>query len=188
MSNSSWRQIASVAKVSGTALTASTTATSILPAAMRCTFQPTQVQLGTLIAIELRGQASTVVTTPGTLTIDVRFGSTTVLCTTGAMGLITTAQTNANWSYKAFLTCRSEGNSTNSTIIGMGEFGSRILLGSSAVGTSQGTSAYQWPDTAPAVGTGFDDTVANTIDVFATWSLSNANSIQVLGGFIDLCN
>jgi hypothetical protein len=36
------------------------------------------------------------------------------------------------------------------------------------------------PNVSPAVGTGFNSTLLNTLDLFATWSLNNANSIQVL--------
>jgi hypothetical protein len=38
---------------------------------------------------------------------------------------------------------------------------------------------HMLPNAAPAVGTGFDSTVDMVLDLFGTWSLNNANSIQV---------
>ena len=37
------------------------------------------------------------------------------------------------------------------------------------------------PNATPAVGTGFSSVAAFTVDLFATWSLNNANSIQSHG-------
>jgi hypothetical protein len=39
---------------------------------------------------------------------------------------------------------------------------------------------------APANGSGFDNGASQLIDLLATWSISNANSIQVQAGHIDL--
>jgi len=35
------------------------------------------------------------------------------------------------------------------------------------------------PNTTPAVGTGFDSTVSMVVDMFGTFSLNNANAIQL---------
>jgi hypothetical protein len=59
--------------------------------------------------------------------------------------------------------------------MGIGRFTSESVVGSAA-GTALTTML---PATAPVVGTGFDSTVTNVVDLFGTWSLSNANSIQV---------
>src|SRR5258707_628030 len=54
------------------------------------------------------------------------------------------------------------------------------LLNAPAVGTTQGVGVAPLPDTAPVVGTGFDSTLTQTVDLFATWSISNAaNSLTL---------
>jgi hypothetical protein len=178
MSSNSWNQTLITAQVDGTALTNTTTATSLLPAAAKFTMPANYLKIGDVIRIKARGRVSTVVTTPGTLTLDVRFGSTVVF-NGGAMNLNTTAQTNATWVLDVDLVVRSIGASTTATVLGVGEWKSRAIIGSAAV-ASGGVPVTPLPDTAPAVGTGFDSTTSFTIDLFGTWSVANAaNSIQV---------
>jgi hypothetical protein len=59
------------------------------------------------------GVNSNVVTTPGTLTVRVRWGGVagTVLLATAAQGLDTTAHTNALWNCYAHIVCRTAGSS-----------------------------------------------------------------------------
>jgi hypothetical protein len=61
--------------------------------------------------------------------------------------------------------------------MGAGRWLSRASLNAPAVGTTTGVGEVLLPDTAPAVGTGFDSTVANIADLFAQFGTSNANSI-----------
>jgi hypothetical protein len=50
----------------------------------------------------------------------------------------------------------------------------------SPAASAGGISAEPWQTSAPVVGTGFDTTIANLIDLTGTWSVSSAsNSIQV---------
>lgn len=167
----------------GAALASSTTATSLLPAAAHFTLPSGFFsQVGKTLRVKARGRISTVVTTPGTLTLDVRFGtiaSPIVVFNGGAMNLNVTAQTNATWEFEADLVCRALGQGTSANVLGIGRFTSRALIGSAAVAAGYPGSALL-PDTAPAVGTGFDSTITNVVDLFATWSVSNAaNSIQL---------
>lgn len=179
MSTQGWQETLITAQVDGTALASSTAATSLLPPAARYALPSNFFAvIGKRIRITARGRISTVVTTPGTLTLDIRLG-TTVVFNGGAMNLNVTAQTNASWLFEAELLCRSIGASTTATLIGVGSFTSRAIIGSAAVAAG-GVTVTPLPDTAPAVGTGFDSTVTNYVDLFGTWSVSNAaNSIQV---------
>jgi hypothetical protein len=173
----SWEQALITAQGDGTALANSTTATSILPAASKLVL-PANFLPGPGSALRLRatGRMSTVVTTPGTLTLDLRFGSTVVF-NGGAMNLNTTAQTNASWWLDLILTCRAIGATAN--LHGMGQFTSRGLVGSPAVAAGSAGQVLL-PDTAPAVGNNFDSTATQAVDLFATWSVANAaNSIQL---------
>jgi hypothetical protein len=176
MSTYSWDQTLITAQVDGTALASSSSATSILPAAAKFTLPANFLAIGSSFRVKATGRVSTLVTSPGTLTLDLRLGAV-IAWNGGAMTLNTTAQTNATWTFEAFLTVRAIGASTSANLIGCAEWKSRAIVGSAAAG-SGGTPSLILPDTAPAVGTGFDSTATQVIDMFATWSVNNAaNSI-----------
>src|SRR6202166_9771 len=81
----------------GTALASSTTETSILPnSGYECTLGAGRLKIGAAIMFAFSGRISTVVTTPGTLTLTLRFGSIDVF-SSGALPLNVTAQTNVPW-------------------------------------------------------------------------------------------
>jgi hypothetical protein len=132
--------------------------------------------IGKTLRVKASGRISTVVTSPGTLTLDVRFGST-VVANGGAMNLNTTAQTNATWLLEMLLTCRAIGATAN--LMWTGEWKSRAIIGSAAVAAG-GVTVTPLPDTAPAVGSNFDSTATQAVDLFATWGTANAsNSITL---------
>jgi hypothetical protein len=169
------------AQVDGTALTNSTTATSILPTSSVFTLPSNFFYIGKKMRIKASGRISTVVTTPGNLTLDVRLGTLAtpiIVWNGGASALNIVAQTNASWMLEVELTCRAIGSGTAANLIGLGQWVSRASLNAPAVGTTTGVGAVLLPDTAPAVGTGFDSTITNVLNLFATFSVANAaNSI-----------
>lgn len=174
--NQTWDQVLVAAQGDGSALGNSTTATSILPTAAKFTLPANFFDHpGQVLRLNAWGRVSNIVTTPGTLTLDVRFGSTVVF-NGGAMALNTTAKTNVSWRLIAMLTCRSVGSGTAATLFGMGDWCSE-----SAVGSASGVANDMMiPASAPAVGTGFDSTASQVVDLFATWSIANAgNTIQL---------
>jgi hypothetical protein len=58
-----------------------------------------------------------------------------------------------------------------------GIWSSEAVIGS-ALPSVGGAGAHMLPiSTAPAVGTGFDSTASQAVNLFGTWSLNNANSI-----------
>jgi len=175
MSMQTWGETLVSAQSDGTALTNSTTATSILPAAAKFTIPANYFAIGRVLRLNAWGRISNVVTTPGNLTLDMRFGSTVVF-TGGAMALNTTAKTNVAWRAIIMLTCRSIGSGTSATLLGQGDWCSE-----SATGSASGVANdILMPASAPAVGTGFDSTASQTVDLFATFSIANAaNSIQL---------
>lgn len=193
MSLNTWSETLITAQIDGTALASSTTPTSIIPPAARFTLPSNFFSvIGKSIRVKAFGRISTVVTTPGNLTLDVRFGTVAVpivVFNGGASALNVAAQTNAAWDFEATLTCRAIGASTTANMIGVGKFISRASLNAPAVGTTTGVGTVLLPDTAPAVGTGFDSTITNVVDLFATFSVSNAaNSIQVHGYTLEALN
>lgn len=188
MASYGFRQRVLEVREDGTALTNSTTATSLLPGSGSEAFVGAgQLRPGSVIAFDFSGRISTVVTTPGTLTLALRFGSTDVF-SSGAMSLNTTAQTNVHWRLFGELVCRATGLSTSTTLFPKGcAFKSHAVIGSPAP-TAGGAGEHLLPyNTAPAVGTGFDFSTSLLIALFGTWSVASAsNSIQVQAGSIDI--
>jgi hypothetical protein len=161
----------------GTALTNSTTATSILPAQAKYTLGAGFLDvIGKQLMVKARGRISTVVTTPGTLTLDIRLGAV-IVATSSAMVLSTSAKTNVTWELEWLLTLRAVGASTTANFMHSGRWTSEAAGATTVAGEAK---CILMPTSAPAVGTGFDSTAAQTVDMFATWSVANAsNSIQV---------
>lgn len=162
----------------GAALTNSTTPTSLLPVIARPTLPANYLFAGKMFRVRASGRISTVVTTPGTLALDLRLGAVNVFGS-GAMALNVVAQTNVNWEYDALLTVRAVGATTTANVLGQGTWRSHAVIGAPAP-TAGGAGVHMLPfNAAPVVGTGFDSTAAQLVDLFATWSVANAaNSIQ----------
>lgn len=179
MSTLGYAQCLVSSQVDSTALSNSTTATSIIPAAARFAIPANFFYIGKQLLVKASGRIGTVVTTPGNITFDFRLGvqgTPIVVFNGGATALNVTAQTNATWDLEMLLTCRAIGASTSANIIGTGKWISRASLNAPAVGTTTGVGTVLLPDTAPAVGTGFDSTVVNMADLFATFSIANASN------------
>jgi hypothetical protein len=167
----------------GTALTNSTTATSLLPAHAKWNMPAgwAGATPGRKLLLRATGRISTVVTTPGTLTLAFRLGPTSniVAATSQAFALNTVAKTNTTWTLDLLMTVRAVGSSTSANIMANGVFASEAVIGS-PLQSAGGIGSLPWQASAPAVGTGWDSTVANIADLYATWSVANAaNSIQL---------
>jgi hypothetical protein len=176
----------------GPSLSASTAATSILLGAAKLTLPPGYFgTIGKAVRITAYGRVSNIVTTPGTLTLDVRMGPTSniVVFNGGAMQLSTTAHTTVPWRMQVDLTCRSIGNSTTATLFGQGVMTSQALSLTAVADSTTTPATLLLPNSTPAVGTGFDSTVAMVVDLFATFSINNAgNLIQTHGYFFESLN
>ena len=179
-----WEESLITAQIDSTNLTASNTATSILPPAAAFTLPANYFSIGKMIRISFTGRLGNIVTTPGTLTLDVRFGSLAtpiVVFNGGAMQLSSTAHTTLPFWADVLLTCRAIGATTSANMMGQGRvFGQAISFTVNAdLATSNTVGGTLFPNTTPAVGTGFDSTIANVVNVFGTFSLNNANAILV---------
>jgi len=175
MSFQSWRETLIWSAVDGAALTASTTPTSILHASAKCALPANFFYVGRRLTLKACGRVSNIVTAPGTLTLDVRLGGV-IVANGGAMALNIVAKTNVPWMLQWELTCRAIGATTTANIMHQGIWSSESVIGS-ALPTAGGAGQHMLPNAAPVVGTGFDSSAAQTLDLFATWSLNNANSI-----------
>lgn len=172
-----FNQLLAEAQGDGAALVSSTSETSLLPGAAKVTLQANFFdRIGKIIRMRAAGRISTVVTTPGTFTFRAKLGSIAVF-NSGAINLNTVAQTNGSWELIIEMVVRALGNSTNANLLGTGRWSSRAIVGAAAAAAG-GVGEIILPDTAPAVGSGFDSTVDQVVDLTGQWSVSNAaNSI-----------
>jgi hypothetical protein len=177
----SWQSLLISQQVDGTALNTSTTETTILAPQAKLTLPANFLTYaGQTLRIRAMGRVSNIVTTPGTLTFRVKMGPTATIAvaSSGALALNVAAKTNVTWILDWDLVVRTVGGSTTATVMHSGAWQSESVIGSPAAGAG-GAAAHIFPASAPAVGTGFDSTVTNLIDLTAQWSVSNAaNSIQ----------
>ena len=177
-----WQQLKNVVG-DGTAVASSTSQTSLLTGSPGASDGVYKLNGGTLqvnseLLIRAGGRVSTQAAGGGTLTFTVKIGSVNALVSQ-AMATNATAQTNQTWWLEIHATCRQVGSVAQCLLMWTGRFESRAVVGSGAAG-STGVGALLIPETAPAVGTGFDSTIDNAIDLQSTWSVNNASySIQL---------
>src|SRR6266404_5028435 len=96
----SFYEVLITSQIDGTALTASTTPTSIIPPAARFTLPSNFFAIGKSIRVKASGRISNVVTSPGNITLDIRFGTVAtpiVVWNGGATALNILVNTNATW-------------------------------------------------------------------------------------------
>lgn len=162
----------------GTAISASTTAASLLPATV--SLPASYIQAGSVFKIVAAGRISNVVTTPGTLTLDLRLGGN-VVATSPAMGLNVVAKTDVGWLLEWWFTARTGG--TAATLMHQGRFTSESVVGS-AVPSVGGNGSLLFQASAPAVGTAFDATVPQVLDFFGKFSVNTSGTAITCHQFI----
>jgi hypothetical protein len=172
------------ARSDGASLASFTTAVSALPSHARYPMDPADWYEGRLLKITWAGRIGNVVTTQPTFTFEVRLGPTSTITafTTGALLTSTTAHTTLPIYGEILLTRRALGAGTSANLMGQSWVISRALLdlGATADITTLGHPTLIAPETAPAVGTGFDSTIQNLLDFFVACSASNAaNTFQL---------
>lgn len=173
----SWVECLVASTVDGPTITAAG-AVTCLPSHAVVTVPANFFFIGKVLRITMAGRMSNAVTTPGNFTIDVRSGPTSniIVFNAGALLLSTTAHTTLPFMWRALLTCRAVGNGTTANLMGQS-----MLTGQppsvTAVADASATTmnTLMGPNVTPVVGTGFDSTVANTINVFCNPSLSTAS-------------
>lgn len=169
-----------VQHAAGTLFNTYTTAKTVIPATSLITLPANYIKINTAFEIYAAGALSNIVTTPGTVTMQVMMGSIAVY-TTGAIQLNATAHTLLPFELTVRLTCRAVGSSTSANFIGKGYLqGIHFTLTAGQVDAVNTGGTFSVPATAPAVGTGFDSTIANVLDFWNGFSISDAgNGIRV---------
>lgn len=171
----------------GTQISNSTTETIICP---DFSIPAYFMGVGRTLLIEASGVCSNVVTTPGTLTMRVRWGGVagTILCQTAALGLDTTAHTNAAWRLTAVITCRSTGSS--GTFLSYGTFDIYNVLSSTAsnlLPNLMGSAGN--PGTSANAAVTVDTTTAKLLSVTAQFSVAtNPTNLTCQQRIISLLN
>lgn len=164
-----------IASTDGPTLTAAAAATCI-PVASRLTLPNNYWTIGKQWKVKLAGRISCAATTPGTARFDLRLGpsGTIIAFDSLAMGLNVVAKTNVPWFLEVDLTCRSVGNAALTTLFGIGKFTSEAVVGA-PLPSAGGNGVLTCGPVAPAVGTGFDNTAANAVDMFFTQTVATGS-------------
>lgn len=173
MSLQTWQETLITAQGDGSALTAAAAA-SCLPAAAKFTLPANYFSaVGKTIRITATGRISCVVTTPGTARYDVRMGGT-VVADTAAMSLNIVAKTNVPWMLQLVLTARAIGSSGN--LMWGGLWTSEAGINTAVPTTGPGPGGFNLPfNSAPAVGSSFDTTASQVVDLFFTQTVATGS-------------
>lgn len=174
MSLQTWQETLVSSQVDGATLTAAAAA-SCIPAAALVTIPAGYWQIGRMMKVTAYGRISCAVTTPGTARFQVRHAAISIF-DSGALNLNIVAKTNVPWWLEIIMTCRAIGSGTSANVFGFGNFQSEAVVGSPA-NTAGGNGSLVCPVGAPAVGTGFDSTIANIQDLFFTQTVGTGSLI-----------
>lgn len=170
-----WRQVIINSQVDGTAVTAAA-ATTLLPAAAKETLVANFFDtVGQMLHIKATGRISSVITSPGTMTFDVRLGGTVVFNGLAILLDTVAAHTNVGWRLDIWMTLRVIGAAAN--FMGYGEWVCEDILGVPATAPKGVLTAVLPWNTPPVVGSNFDATAAQQLDLFCTPTVATG-SIQ----------
>lgn len=135
---------------------------------------------GKMIRVTVRGGFSNIVTTPGTTVFQIMMG-TIAAWSSGNIQLNATAHVLLPFTLVVDLRCDTIGTGTVAKLLGMGTLnGVHFTKTAAQVDGVNTETTIQVPVTAPAVGTGFDSTIANLLDFWTGFSISNVgNGVQV---------
>lgn len=141
------------------------------------TLTPIQLLPGSYLEIDFLAAVSNRVTGPDTFTINVKLGSV-IAFTTGAITLTTTAHTNIPLWGSIGLQVQAVGNGTLSQLKGVCRMQGQMVQQGGTAGADSATlsNTVIYPNTAPALGTGFDGTVGNTLDFHTAQSFSGSGN------------
>lgn len=163
MSLQSWQETLVTAQVDGPTLTAAATASCIPPAALRTLPANFFDTVGKTIRIKATGRISSLITTPGTARYDVRFGGTVVMDSLAILLDTVAGHTTVGWTLELVGTCRTIGTSAN--LFWQGTWTSEDLLGVPATAPKGVLTAILPWNAAPAVGSTFNSTVSQLVDM-----------------------
>lgn len=168
----------------GTLLATYTTAKSVINPQALLVIPAGYLQIGDVFEIDVMGAISNIVTTPGLMNFQVKMGPTAniVAFDTGNIQLNATAHTTLPFWLKILLTLRSDGPGASAAQFIGQAFAHGVMFTRTAaqVDGVNSETLISGPAIAPALGTAFDNTIANIMDLWAGFTISAAgNGIQV---------
>jgi hypothetical protein len=189
MSLQTWQETIVNQVASGSALASYTTAKSVINPQALVTLPPGYLTVGKMLRIKVQGGISNIVTSQRTFTFQVMMGSI-IVHTSGAILTTTTAHTLIPFDYEVLLRVDSVGSGTTAKFLGQGILRGIMFVISGAVGDpTAGVGTIMCPNTAPAVGTGFDSTIANILDFWVGLSANEATTgIQIYNYLVEALN
>lgn len=189
MPKQAWAQGLATQRGQGTLFTGYTTAKTVINQEALYPIGANALSLGDSFHVSVKGGISNIVTTPGTITFQIMFGSI-VVWSSGAIQLNATAHTTLPFSLEVDLIVQLLNTTVGGAIAKL--MGIGVLTGvmfTKTAGQTDGAnseSVITVPVTAPALGTAFDSTIGQTMDFWAGFSISNAgNGIQVASYRVD---
>jgi hypothetical protein len=174
MSQQTWAETLVTSIVDGPTLTAAAAASCIPPGSV-ITLPNNFWYIGRQLEIEATGRISSVITTPGTARFDVRMGAVVAFDSLAILLDSVAGHTNVGWYLRILLTCRAVGASTSTTLFGQGTWTCEDILGVPATAPKGVLTAILPWNSAPAVGTGFSNVAANTVDMFFTQTVATGS-------------
>lgn len=169
-------QILASQKAAGVAANTYTTAKSILNPTELVTLPANYLTIGSKLRIRALLALSNIVTTPGTFVIQANLGSIAVF-SSGNIQLNATAHTTLPLDVEIEMRVDSIGSGTAAKFMGRGKMtGIQPTLTAAQTDAANTSGSFILPVTTPAVGTGFDSTIANILDFYVGFSISNAGN------------
>lgn len=166
MSKQTWQETLVESQIDGAAVTAASE-TSLLPAAAKFTIPANFFdRAGRRMRIKAAGKISSVITTPGTARFKVKLGSVAVFDGLAILLDTVAAHTDVGWVLEIEMTQRVVGASAS--FIGHGKWTCEDILGVPATAPKGVLTAILPWNSAPAVGSTFDSTAAQVLDLTFT--------------------
>lgn len=182
-----YSQLLACQHAAGTLLNTYTTAKSVINPQALYTVQPNGLRVGDYLRVRAAGGLSSVVTSQRTFTFQVMMGSI-VVHASQALITTTTAHVLIPFEYEVWLRLDSEGSGTAAKFLSQAKATGIMFPISGAVADPTATvGTIMAPATAPAVGTGFDSSIANILDFWVGLSASEATTgIQIYQYTVEL--
>lgn len=186
-----YSQILKTQHAAGTLFNTYTTAKTVINAQALTVIPAGFLQIGDILRITARGGISNIVTTPGLMNFQVKLGPTAniVVADTGNVQLNATAHTTLPFSLEFLLTLRSDGPGATAAQFMVQARLEGVMFTRTAAQTDGANTetVIHGPATAPALGTAYDSTVANILDLWAGFTISNAgNGVQIQQYMVEL--
>lgn len=187
-----YSQLLSCQHAAGTAFASYTTAKSVINPQAVCVIPGNFLRIGDYLRIRASGGLSNVITTQCQFTFSVQMGpaipTTIVVHTSQALLTTNVAHTLIPFEYEVVMRLDSEGSGTTAKFLSQGMVsGIMFPISGNVADPTASIGAVMAPATAPAVGTGFDSTVANYLDFYVGIQTSAAgNGIQIYQYTVEL--